>query len=92
MNPCANPGCSDTGTFREFGQNGSFKVCERHLDTEARHHRLTRHGVNVSPSQSKADTQAVLIRGLGLGPTEAHEMAEKFGPQALEAAASQQDL
>lgn len=46
----------------------------------------TVHGVEVSGSQTKADTQAVLIRGFGLGPTEAHEMAEKFGPRAVEAA------
>lgn len=48
------------------------------------------HGVTISRSRSKADTQAVLIRGLGLGPTEAAEMSEKFGSQALEAALSKQ--
>lgn len=43
----------------------------------------TVNGVTISRSRSKADICAVLIRGFGLGPTEAHEMTEKFGSQAL---------
>lgn len=49
------------------------------------------HGVTIGQPRSKADTQAVLIRGLGLGPVEAHEKSERFGPKALEAELAKSD-
>lgn len=83
---CPHPGCWEECTHREYTANGTFTVCADHLDESNDHHRIRRHGVDVSGRDSKADTQAVLIRGYGYGPKEAHEMSEKFGPDALEAA------